>query len=121
MPDGPGRRHAGAWPGPDSNDEFDGQVPVMVSVDRLDAFCTREAIGRVDFVKIDVEGAELQVPHGGREVIEAPTPSAGNDRGPFLLLMATRRADTVNLAAPSPPQVRRKYICPDLPVPEPPR
>ena len=61
--------------GPDSNDEFDGQVPVIVSVDRLDAFCTREAIGRVDFVKIDVEGAELQVLQGGREVIEAHRPT----------------------------------------------
>ena len=61
--------------GPDSNAEFDGQVPVMVSVDRLDAFCSREAIGRVDFVKIDVEGAELQVLQGGREVIEAHRPT----------------------------------------------
>jgi FkbM family methyltransferase len=61
--------------GPDSNAEFDGQVPVIVSVDRLDDFCVREAIDRVDFVKIDVEGAELQVLEGGREVIEAHRPT----------------------------------------------
>jgi hypothetical protein len=44
-------------------------------VDRLDDFCAREAIDRVDFVKIDVEGAELHVLEGGREVIEAHRPT----------------------------------------------
>ena len=61
--------------GPDSNAEFAGQVPVIVSVDRLDDFCASEAIDRVDFVKIDVEGAELQVLEGGRKVIEAHRPT----------------------------------------------
>jgi FkbM family methyltransferase len=54
----------------------------MVLVDRLDAFCSREAIGRVDFVKIDVEGAELQVLQGGREVIEAHRPPTALARAP---------------------------------------
>jgi FkbM family methyltransferase len=61
--------------GPDSNAEFADQVPVIVSVDRLDDFCAREAIGHVDFVKVDVEGAELQVLEGGRDVIEAHRPT----------------------------------------------
>ena len=61
--------------GPDPNAEFAGQVPVIVTVDRLDHFCAREAISRVDFVKIDVEGAELQVLEGGKEVIEAYRPT----------------------------------------------
>ena len=61
--------------GPDSNAEFAGQVPVIVTVDRLDDFCAREAISRIDFVKIDVEGAELQVLEGGREVIKEYRPA----------------------------------------------
>lgn len=61
--------------GPDSNDEFAGQVQVMVPVVPLDDFCAREAIGRVDFIKIDVEGAELPVLEGGREVIEKHRPT----------------------------------------------
>jgi FkbM family methyltransferase len=61
--------------GPDSNAEFVGQIPVMVTVERLDDFCAREAISRIDFVKIDVEGAELQVLEGGREVIETHRPT----------------------------------------------
>lgn len=61
--------------GPDSNDEFAGQVQVMVPVERLDDFCAREEIGRVDFIKVDVEGAELHVLEGGREVIEKNQPT----------------------------------------------
>jgi FkbM family methyltransferase len=61
--------------GPGSNAEFAGQVPVIVTVDRLDDFCAREAIGQVDFVKVDVEGAELQVLEGGKGVIETHRPA----------------------------------------------
>jgi FkbM family methyltransferase len=61
--------------GPDPNAEFAGQVSVNVTVDRLDDFCAREGIDRVDFIKIDVEGAELQVLEGGAKVIEAHQPT----------------------------------------------
>jgi FkbM family methyltransferase len=61
--------------GPDSNAEFAGQVPVIVTVDKLDDFCAREAVSRIDFIKVDVEGAELQVLEGGREVIEKHRPA----------------------------------------------
>jgi FkbM family methyltransferase len=61
--------------GPDPNIEFVGQVAVTVSVETLDALCAREAIRRLDFVKIDVEGAELQVLEGGSEIIDALRPS----------------------------------------------
>lgn len=61
--------------GPDPNAEFARQVAIMVTVDTLDALCTREGIERLDFVKIDVEGAELEVLEGGKQVIDALRPS----------------------------------------------
>jgi FkbM family methyltransferase len=61
--------------GPDPNAEFVGQVAVTVHVETLDGLCAREAVQRLDFVKIDVEGAELQVLEGGREVVEAHMPT----------------------------------------------
>jgi FkbM family methyltransferase len=61
--------------GPDPNVEFIGQVGITVTVDTLDALCVREGIDRLDFIKIDVEGAELQVLEGGTQVIEAFKPA----------------------------------------------
>lgn len=61
--------------GPDPNAEFDGRIAVTVAVDTLDELCAREEISGLDFVKIDVEGAELQVLEGGRRVIEANRPT----------------------------------------------
>lgn len=61
--------------GPDPNAEFSGHVTVPVAVDTLDALCSREAIQDLDFVKIDVEGAELQVLGGGEEVIDVFKPT----------------------------------------------
>jgi FkbM family methyltransferase len=61
--------------GPDPNSEFAGQVSVNVAVERLDDFCTREGLDRVDFIKIDVEGAELHVLQGGEKIIEAHHPA----------------------------------------------
>lgn len=58
-----------------SNAEFAGQVEVTVPVDTLDALCARAALARLDFIKIDVEGAELQVLMGGQQVIEAFRPT----------------------------------------------
>jgi FkbM family methyltransferase len=55
--------------GPDPNVEFTYQVAVAVTVDTLDALCAREGIDRLHFVKVDVEGAELQVLEGGKQVI----------------------------------------------------
>ena len=60
--------------GPDSNAEFAGRIAVTVAVDTLDELCEREAMSRLDFVKIDVEGAELQVLEGGQRVIETHQP-----------------------------------------------
>jgi FkbM family methyltransferase len=60
--------------GPDPNAEFASQVAVTVTVDTLDALCVREGIDRLQFIKIDVEGAELQVLEGGRQVIADSRP-----------------------------------------------
>ncbi|NUT47450.1 MAG: FkbM family methyltransferase [Saccharothrix sp.] len=53
-----------------SNAEFSDHVEVVVRTDTLDRFCAANAIDRLDFVKADVEGAELRVLQGGAETIE---------------------------------------------------
>jgi FkbM family methyltransferase len=42
---------------------------VRVPVTTLDAFAAAQGLARIDFVKIDVEGAELEVLRGGEEVL----------------------------------------------------
>jgi FkbM family methyltransferase len=56
-----------------SNAEFAGQVQVSVPVGTLDGLCA--GLGRVDFIKIDVEGGELGVLRGAAGVIEAGRPA----------------------------------------------
>jgi FkbM family methyltransferase len=53
-----------------SNAEFTDHMEVLVRTDTLDRFCAANAIDRLDFVKADVEGAELRVLQGGAETIE---------------------------------------------------
>lgn len=65
------RRSAGLG----ANAEFGGHICVAVSVDTLDGLAARAGLTRLDFVKIDVEGAELQVLEGGRHVIESLRPA----------------------------------------------
>lgn len=57
-----------------SNSEFRQHLAVPVRVQTLDGLCARAGLTRLDFVKIDVEGAELAVLEGGRQAIEAFRP-----------------------------------------------
>lgn len=57
-----------------SNAEFDEHLRVVVDGDTLDGFAARLGIDRLDFVKIDVEGAELHVLRGGQATIAALKP-----------------------------------------------
>lgn len=52
-----------------SNAEFARHARVEVEVETLDGFCRRAGMKRLDFIKIDVEGAELQVLEGGNDAI----------------------------------------------------
>jgi FkbM family methyltransferase len=56
-----------------SNAEFRDQIEVMVEVDTMDHVCAD--LARLDFVKIDVEGAELHVLEGGRETVRRLRPT----------------------------------------------
>lgn len=57
-----------------SNEEFDEHMRVVVDGDTFDGFAARLGLTRLDFVKIDVEGAELDVLDSGRATLEKFTP-----------------------------------------------
>ncbi|WP_084469299.1 FkbM family methyltransferase [Nocardiopsis trehalosi] len=61
--------------GPGPNAEFGAERRVPTPVTTLDALVADQGIGRVDFVKADVEGAELAVLDGGRAVLERDRPA----------------------------------------------
>lgn len=56
-----------------SNAEFRDQVDVVVNVETMDQLCA--GLTRLDFVKIDVEGAELHVLEGGRDTVARLRPT----------------------------------------------
>jgi FkbM family methyltransferase len=53
-----------------SNAEFSEHVSVDVPVSTLDCMCADAALTGLDFIKIDTEGAELQVLRGGERAIK---------------------------------------------------
>jgi FkbM family methyltransferase len=61
--------------GLDANTEFASSRAVAVDVLTLDGLCERERIDRVDFVKADVEGAELFVLRGGESTLATHRPT----------------------------------------------
>lgn len=58
-----------------SNAEFSGHKSIDVGVETLDELCERASVSRLDFVKIDVEGAELYVLKGGERTISEFRPA----------------------------------------------
>jgi FkbM family methyltransferase len=58
-----------------SNAEYPHHVEVLVEVDTLDGLCDAAGLTRLDFVKIDVEGGELHVLHGGQRTVEQLRPT----------------------------------------------
>jgi FkbM family methyltransferase len=58
-----------------SNAEFARHARVEVEVETLDGLCRRAGMKSLDFIKIDVEGAELQVLEGGEDTIAAFQPT----------------------------------------------
>ncbi|MFC3898596.1 FkbM family methyltransferase [Lentzea rhizosphaerae] len=69
-----------------SNEEFDEHLDVLVKTDTLDNFVTANGITRLDFVKADVEGAELRVLEGAEQTIERFKPA-------FLLEIEERHVE----------------------------
>lgn len=58
-----------------ANAEFRSSRDVQVEVVSLDGLAARGALGRVDFVKADVEGAELAILRGGAGLLDAWHPT----------------------------------------------
>lgn len=57
------------------NAEFRRHEEVPVAVDTIDALVERTGFTRLDFIKIDVEGGELQVLHGGERSVRKFRPT----------------------------------------------
>jgi FkbM family methyltransferase len=58
-----------------SNAEFNRHITYPVTVDTLDGLFAGSDMTRLDFVKVDVEGAELQVLQGGEKIIDEFKPA----------------------------------------------
>jgi FkbM family methyltransferase len=70
-----GDSHGAAWIYPDCESIIDRhhgaaeRVPILVT--RLDDYCRERSIRRIDFLKIDTEGYELEVLRGGRDMVQS--------------------------------------------------
>jgi len=67
--------------------------PIQVEVTTLDAFCANNAISRVDFIKIDAEGYDLEVLKGAVHTLE-------NNQGIIVMVeMVEKEADKDDVCA----------------------
>jgi hypothetical protein len=53
----------------------DGVIVEDVTTNTIDSFVTAKKLGRVDFIKVDTEGAEERIIHGGFDTINRFLPS----------------------------------------------
>lgn len=56
---------------PDLREKLAGVGSVEVKCETLDSFCRQQAIGEIDLLKLDIQGAELQALQGGAELFRA--------------------------------------------------
>ena len=58
-----------------SNAEFAMHIEVAVTIGTLDELCSSAGLTRLDFIKIDAEGAELSILRGGQQALAAFRPA----------------------------------------------
>lgn len=68
---------------PDFNDA--GQEIEPIDVITLDAYCEGQGLGRIDFIRMDVEGAELWALHGAQGIIDRDRPHVLIEIHPMML------------------------------------
>ncbi len=68
-------------------------APIRIRVKRLDDYCQQNGVETIDFLKIDVEGHELEVMKGGRRMILEHTSTMQFEYGGTFQEVGIRLAD----------------------------
>lgn len=87
LSDSPGSREAyfrSSWQGSEESDPASLRRDT-ITFDTLDGYAERNGIGRVDMVKLDVDGHEFKVMRGARRTLAAHRPLILIELGPHLL------------------------------------
>jgi FkbM family methyltransferase len=86
-------------PGPNAI-EFRVARWLPVEVTTLDAFCAQQSIDRLDFIKADVEGAEIKVLRGGMDTLTRHRPTLQLEiQDPHIAKYGSSAAELVDLLA----------------------